>query len=58
MHTRTKRPDLVIADILMSTMDGYEFVRQLRADPAIAQIPVIFSTAYYQEQEAQALAQT
>src|SRR6185295_19198274 len=55
---RRERPDLVIADILMPTMDGYEFVRQLRADPAIAQIPVIFYTAYYHEQEAQALAQS
>src|SRR6185295_4893924 len=54
---RRERPDLVIADILMPTMDGYELVRQLRADPAIAQIPVIFYTAYYHEQEAQALAQ-
>jgi len=53
---RSERPDLVIADILMPTMDGYEFVRQLRADPTIAQIPVIFYTAYYHEQEAQSLA--
>jgi PAS domain S-box-containing protein len=52
-----ERPDLVIADILMPTMDGYELVHQLRADPTIAQIPVIFYTAYYHEQEAQALAQ-
>jgi len=41
----------------MPTMDGYELVHQLRADPAIAQIPVIFYTAYYHEQEAQMLAQ-
>src|SRR5580704_2941477 len=48
--------DLVIADILMPIMDGYEFVRQLRADPASAAIPVIFYTAHYHEKEAEALA--
>src|SRR5689334_7265748 len=50
------RPDLVIADVLMPTMDGYEFVRRLRADPAIARTPVVFYTATYLEREAQALA--
>ncbi len=54
--TRAKRPDLVIADILMPTMDGYEFVRQLRADPAIADTRVIFYTAQYHEPEARKLA--
>lgn len=54
---RSGRPDLVISDILMPTMDGYEFVRQLRDDPAIAQTKVMFYTAHYREQEAQALAQ-
>ena len=53
---RAERPDLVIADIIMPTMDGYEFVHQLRADPAVAATTVIFSTAYYYEQEAHALA--
>jgi PAS domain S-box-containing protein len=53
---RAERPDLVIADILMPTMDGYEFVRQLRADPAVAGTPVIFYTAHYLEREARALA--
>jgi PAS domain S-box-containing protein len=56
--TRLERPDLVIADILMPTMDGYEFVRQLRADPAIAQTRVIFCTAHYHEQEANSLAKS
>jgi PAS domain S-box-containing protein len=53
---RVNRPDLLIADILMPTMDGYELVRQLRADPGIAHTPVIFWTAHYHEQQAQALA--
>src|SRR5690242_8083988 len=54
--TRAERPDLVIADILMPTMDGFEFVRQLRADPAIASSTVIFYTAAYHEHEARKLA--
>lgn len=53
---RTERPDLVISDILMPTMDGYEFVRQLRADPQLAATPVIFSSAHYHEQDARSLA--
>jgi diguanylate cyclase (GGDEF)-like protein/PAS domain S-box-containing protein len=47
-----KRPDLVIADILMPHMDGYEFVTRLRDIPSIAQTPVIFYTAAYHEREA------
>ncbi len=53
---RDGRPDLVIADILMPTMDGYEFVRRLRADPAVADTRVIFFTAHYHEPEARRLA--
>ncbi len=49
---RTRRPDLVIADILMPNMDGYEFVTRLRAIPSIATTPVIFYTAAYHEREA------
>jgi len=53
---KAEPPDLVISDILMPTMDGYEFVRQMRNDPASANIPVIFSTAHYLDREAKALA--
>jgi PAS domain S-box-containing protein len=53
---KAARPNLVIADILMPTMDGYEFVRQLRADPAVASTAVIFYTAHYHEREAEDLA--
>jgi DNA-binding response OmpR family regulator len=49
-------PELVIADIVMPTMDGFEFVRQLRNDPAIAHTKVIFYTAAYYESEARDLA--
>ncbi len=54
---RAEKPDLVIADILMPTMDGYEFVRQLRTDPEVAATQVMFYSASYHQQEAHALAQ-
>ncbi|MBU1353997.1 MAG: EAL domain-containing protein [Gammaproteobacteria bacterium] len=53
---RAERPQLVISDILMPTMDGYEFVRQLRADAAIAHTQVVFYSAHYRELEARNLA--
>jgi CheY-like chemotaxis protein len=53
---QTHRPDLLIADILMPTMDGFELVRRLRLDPLIADTSVIFYTAAYLEQEARKLA--
>ncbi len=53
---KAERPNLIISDILMPTMDGYEFVRRLRADPETANIPVIFNTAHYLDREATVLA--
>jgi PAS domain S-box-containing protein len=53
---KKEKPDLVIADILMPNMDGYEFVRLLRSTPDVADTTVIFNTAYYLEREAQNLA--
>ena len=38
------RPDLIISDILMLTMDGFEFVRQLRDDLTIGTTPVVLSS--------------
>ncbi|HZZ91198.1 MAG TPA: PAS domain S-box protein [Usitatibacter sp.] len=55
-QVRTHRPDLVISDILMPTMDGFEFVRELRGDPELERTQVLFYTAYYHEREARALA--
>jgi PAS domain S-box-containing protein len=51
-----EHPDLVIADVLMPKMDGYEFVQQLRQDPKIAQTKVVFCTASYIEDESRRLA--
>ena len=38
------RPDLLLLDIMMPGMDGYEVCRRLKQDPATADIPVIFVT--------------
>lgn len=40
-----KNPDLILLDIMMPEMDGFEVVRALKKNPATAQIPVIFLTA-------------
>ncbi|MFM7273440.1 MAG: response regulator, partial [Gammaproteobacteria bacterium] len=39
------RPDLILLDVMMQDMDGYEVITRLRADPATRDIPVIFVTA-------------
>jgi two-component system cell cycle sensor histidine kinase/response regulator CckA len=54
---RVERPNLIISDIFMPTRDGYEFVRQLRADPSIANTAIIFYTANYHQREGLAIAQ-
>jgi CheY-like chemotaxis protein len=39
-------PDLVIMDLQMPVMDGYEAAKLLKADPAVAAIPLVAVTAY------------
>jgi CheY-like chemotaxis protein len=43
------RPNLVLLDVYMPGMDGHEVCRQLKANPATAQIPVLFVTATAEE---------
>jgi len=38
-------PDLILLDIMMPEMDGYEVARRLRSDPATSEIPIIMFTA-------------
>jgi two-component system cell cycle response regulator len=38
-------PDLVLLDVMMPDMDGFEVCRRLRADPLLAEVPVIMVTA-------------
>jgi CheY-like chemotaxis protein len=43
---RTFQPDLVLCDLMMPGVDGFEVVRQMRADEHLKNVPVIFLTAY------------
>ena len=44
-RVRAGSPDLLLSDIMMPLMDGYELCRRLRADPATALLPVILITS-------------
>lgn len=42
---KEEKPDLILLDIMMPGMDGYEVFDRLKADPVTAEIPVIFVSA-------------
>ena len=46
-----KPPDLVILDIIMPEMDGYQVCKAMRSDPALAHIPILFLTAKVKAQD-------
>lgn len=49
-------PDIIISDILMPQMDGFEFCRAVKSDESLQHIPVIFYSAQYTEQADKRLA--
>ncbi len=44
-------PDLILLDVMMPGMDGFKVCRQLKADPATAQIPIIFITSKNEQED-------
>jgi two-component system cell cycle response regulator DivK len=42
----TQRPDLILMDIQLPVLDGYEATRRIKANPALAAIPIIAITSY------------
>ncbi len=42
----THRPDLILMDIQLPGLDGYEATRRIKANPALRQIPIIAVTSY------------
>jgi CheY-like chemotaxis protein len=49
-----EKPDLILMDVMMPALDGYEACRRLKADPETADIPVIMLTAKTQASEQKA----
>ncbi|MFW6113862.1 MAG: response regulator transcription factor [Actinomycetota bacterium] len=45
------RPDLLILDIMMPQMDGWEILQKLREDPAVADLPTVLLTAKVQDED-------
>ena len=48
-----ERPDLILMEIQLPSMDGYEAMRRIRTDPALSLIPIIAVTAYAPSGEVQ-----
>lgn len=44
---KAEPPDVIVADLLMPVMDGYEMLKRLRADPQTKEVPVVIFTAHY-----------
>jgi class 3 adenylate cyclase len=54
-RVKDQRPDLVLLDIVMPEMDGYEVCRRLREDPATAFLPVVMITASGDQEKLRAI---
>ena len=48
-----ERPDLILMEIQLPSMDGYETMRRIRTDPALLSIPIIAVSSYAPSEEQQ-----
>ncbi len=48
---KTHQPDLVLLDIMMPRIDGYEVAQRVRADPQTASLPIIMLSAKAQDED-------
>ena len=53
---RESPPDMIITDVLMPKMDGFQFCRILKSDEKLKDIPVLFYSATYVDKKSQELA--
>ena len=44
--TAAQRPDVILMDVQLPLLDGYEATRRIKADPALKHIPIIVITSY------------
>ncbi|HEX7555593.1 MAG TPA: response regulator transcription factor [Leptolinea sp.] len=49
--SRRQPPDMVILDVIMPGMDGYAVCREMRADPMLKDVPILFLTAKAKEED-------
>jgi CheY-like chemotaxis protein len=57
-HARTDRFDLVVSDLLMPVMDGYQLCYSIKADPLLNRMPVVLYTATYVTRKDEKLAES
>lgn len=48
---RENMPDIIVCDVMMPELDGYEVLIELKKDPAMAGIPFVFVTASVERKE-------